>query len=100
MERARKANDLRASICPIRPTYDVATSSLPKSTQEMGQTFELGRNRLLIGTNCQTGPAYSICLYRGTIFGIHEEDGKLQSVVAAIEYDEAQPRTGQIGQAS
>jgi hypothetical protein len=50
MERARKANDRRASICPIHPTYDVATSSLPKSTWEMGQTFELGRNRLLTGT--------------------------------------------------
>jgi hypothetical protein len=43
MKRARNANDLRASICPIRPTYDVATRSLPRSTREMGHTFELGR---------------------------------------------------------
>jgi hypothetical protein len=52
MERARKDNNLRASICPIRPTYDVASSSLSKSTREMGQTFQLGRNRLLTGTQC------------------------------------------------
>jgi hypothetical protein len=68
MERARKANDLRASIYPIRPTYDVATSSLPKSTREMGQTFELGRDRLLTDRASVNMPHFLFSRYTYTIF--------------------------------
>jgi hypothetical protein len=47
----------RAKLMISEPPYipfalhnDVATGSLPKSTREMGQTFELGQNWLLTGS--------------------------------------------------
>jgi hypothetical protein len=44
MASSQSSNDLRASICSHRPSYDAATSSQPKSTHEVGQNIGLGRN--------------------------------------------------------